>query len=116
MNARDVLTLKMLVSNYDGNLKADARIVGVADVSQTKESMLPSVALMVLSLVSLLLGFWLLDKNTPPRLPEQEIKFSQAWPAITLIVLSYVFIFLAVLRRRKYKRFIRRLWSSILRK
>lgn len=58
LNQGDVITLKMLISKFGGEVAVDGRIIGVKEISESSESVLSRFILSVIALMLIIYGLW----------------------------------------------------------
>lgn len=100
LNSEDSITLKILVSQFDGQISVDGRIVGVKGIRKSVDGRAQYFVLpiggMVLAVVSLAL--WM--RTLPRCLPSPE-KLTPSWPYLMIALLGCILAIIGSLRNSR---------------
>ena len=109
LNAKDSITLKLLVSDFSGSVVADARIVGVKAITRVGESSGYFTFLMVCGLAMSAFGIVFALTHLPKPAVEStlpgEVKFG-----IVVFAIGYVAMLVGMLKNRRFRL---RLWRFL---
>lgn len=108
LNAKDSITLKLLVSDFSGSLSVDGRVVGVKTISNVGQTSGYQALLMFVALVCFAVGLYLVTTYTPkpdvrPPTP-LEVKVG-----IGLLGGAYIAMVLLMLKSRQFRNVLRRI-------
>ena len=105
LNSGDAVTIKALISQFDGSVSIDGRVVGIKSIEKRKDNSALSIILMVLGIVFTFGAMFFLIKSTPrletspPPDPLFIIPFS----------LGYFFLLAGLLSNRRSRRIFMRM-------
>ena len=107
LNSGDTITLRMLISQFDGHVNVDGRIVGVKEIKKSAEKTIQSLVITICGMVITLVSLILFIKATPNRPPPEEFPLSKSWPYLSAFGIGYVMMFIGMFRYRGFRRFFR---------
>jgi len=106
LNRGDSITIKMLISQFDGEIKVDGHIAGVKSIRKLAERRV-SYILMLSGTVISIVGLTLWAQATPPRPPFSE-ELTLAWPYLIFFLLGYALVLIGAFRSTQFwKKFVR---------
>jgi hypothetical protein len=107
LNRGDSITIKMLISQFDDEIKVDGHIAGVKSIQKLVEGRFQNYILMMSGMVISLVGLTLLGQANPPRPPISE-KLTQNWPYMILFILGYALVLIGSFRLTRF-------WKKVVR-
>lgn len=101
LNSRDSIILKTLVSQFNGKISVDGRIIGVKDIRKTKEAQYFTYTVLI-GLFLAIVGNSLWTKRLFSIIPSEKLILTQDWPYLTLIIFGFFLILLGVCRTLRF--------------
>jgi hypothetical protein len=111
LNSKDSITVKVLVSDYQEILKADARIIGVKSIQPTNDFPPGSRLLMLVGLASLMVGMFHLIKGIGTAPTANDVSRDTLALSLIFLLPGYIISFIGMFRIRRY----RKLFPAIIR-
>lgn len=109
LNRGDSITIKMLISQFDGEIKIDGHIVGVKSIRKLVEGRVQSFILMMSGMVMSFVGLFLWKQAFPPQSVISE-ELSPGWPYLILFFLGYVLVLIGAFRYTRFRKIVGRLF------
>jgi hypothetical protein len=109
LNMGDSITIKMLISQFDDEIKVDGHIAGVKSIRKLGEGQVPAFILMLSGMVMSFVGLFLWKQAFPPgSLISEEL--SPGWPYLILLVLGYALVLIGAFRYTRFRKIVGRLF------
>ena len=109
LNSGDIITFKLLLTQYDGEIEVDTRIIGVSEVKKATEqrtqSMYISVIGGVISIISIIALFSTFPRPAPE--PATKTDFREILPKLPFFaafLFGYIMMFYGTIRSMKFRR------------
>ena len=104
LNSGDSITFKLLLTQYDGKIEVDTRIIGVSEVKKATEQRTQSlyylIAGTIITLVGLV-GFVVRSSVSALKIQDNVPKNILDIPSFVVITFGYILMFYAIFRSRK---------------
>jgi hypothetical protein len=104
LNSKDSITVKVLVSDYQKILKADARIIGVKSVQPMNDFPPGSLLLMLVGLALLMIGMFHLIKGIGSAPTANYISRDTLALSLIFLLPGYILSLIGMFRIRRYRK------------
>lgn len=112
LNSKDSFSVKALVSEYEGDLSVDARIVGVSSIRRGPEGQRTTLVAMAVGMILILIG-GLLSIYSEPVGSEPIFENKTRIVATITLVVGYSTVLFSMIRHRRYRRLLVRAFSRL---
>lgn len=105
LNSKDSFSVKALVSDYQGVLDVDARIVGVNNIRRGPEGQRAAFIAMASGMLLTLVGVGLMAYSEPVS-PEPLFESKTEVAGVVALIIGYITMGVAMTRLKKYRRLV----------